>query len=153
MSEVESGSEDEDQLEPQRHTGYLLRRAQQLHLAAWSRVVSTEITSVQYAILAVLERRGQASQRELCEDVDLDRSTVADMLSRMQRKGLIERRRDPADARRNTVVLSEFGLAERIRLRPLVAEANDELTAGLAPQTRAALRAGLRELLRSQGVD
>jgi DNA-binding MarR family transcriptional regulator len=133
--------------EPQRHTGYLIRRAQQAHVAAWTRLVSTEISSVQYSILVVLDRLGEASQRELCDEIDLDRSTVADLVRRMEKHGLIERRRDPADARRNTVTLTTHGRAERMRLRPLVHEVDLELTGGLKPVEREALRRGLRALL------
>lgn len=133
--------------EPQRHLGHLLRRAQQLHVATWTRVVSTEITSVQYSILAILDRRGAASQRELCDDIDLDRSTVADLVARMERRGLIERQRDTKDARRNTVRLSERGLAERRRLAPLVHEVQQDLVGAMPPEDRATLRRLLQQLL------
>lgn len=137
-----------DALEPQRHIGYLIRRAQQLHVAAWSRIVSTETSSVQYSILAVLDRLGEASQRQLCDEVDLDRSTVADLVARMERRGMIERRPDPADARRKSVTLTAAGANERLRLRPLVAEVQDELVAALSPGERSDLRGGLEALLR-----
>jgi DNA-binding MarR family transcriptional regulator len=135
------------ELEPLRHTGYLIRRAQQAHLAAWMRLVSTEISSVQYTVLVTLEQKGELSQRELCDHVDLDRSTIADVVSRMERRGLIERCRDPADARRNNVTLTAQGLHERERLRPLVAQVERELTGALDPADREALRRGLRLLL------
>ncbi|WES66098.1 MarR family winged helix-turn-helix transcriptional regulator [Microbacter sp. GSS18] len=133
--------------EPQRHTGYLIRRAQQAHVATWTRMVSTEISSVQYSILVVLDRMGEASQRQLCDEVDLDRSTIADLVRRMERRGLVARRRDPLDARRNTVTLTDAGLAERRRLRPLVHAADRELTAALTSEERDAVREGLRTLL------
>lgn len=133
--------------EPQRHTGYLIRRAQQAHVATWTRMVSTEISSVQYSILVVLDRLGEASQRQLCDEVDLDRSTIADLVRRMERRGLVARRRDPQDARRNTVTLTDEGLAERRRLRPLVDAADRELTAALTPEALGAVRDGLRALL------
>lgn len=137
---------EEDQ-EPYRHTGYLVRRAQQRHIATWTRLVSTETTSVQYAILAVLYRLGEASQRELCDEVDLDRSTIADLVRRMERRGLIERRRDAEDRRRNTVTLTETGNAEYAQLRPRVEVADAALTASLSSPERDALRASLRHLL------
>lgn len=133
--------------EPQRYTGYLLRRAQQLHVAAWTRIVSTEISSVQYAVLAVLDQDGPMSQRELCDAVDLDRSTIADLVARMERRGLLARRGDPRDGRRKTVALTEHGAAERERLRPLVARVEQELTGALPAATREQLRTALRALL------
>lgn len=102
---------------------------------------------MQYSILVVLDQVGEASQRELCDKVDLDRSTVADLVRRMEKHGLIERRRDPADARRNTVTLTSHGRDERMRLRPLVHEADRELTSVLSDSERQALRHGLRVLL------
>ncbi len=135
-----------DASEPEVHLGYLIRRAQQRHVALWAEMVSTEITSVQYSVLAVLDR-GDASQRELCDAVDLDRSTIADLVSRMQRRGLIGRQRDAADARRNTVSLTEFGRAERARLRPMVAQLQTRLAAGVADAELDGLMAGLRALL------
>jgi DNA-binding MarR family transcriptional regulator len=140
-----SGSDVEP--EPQRHIGYLIRRAQQRHVAVWARLVSSEISSVQYSILAVLDQRGEASQRELCDDVDLDRSTVADLVSRMEKHGLIQRRRDPRDSRRNTVTLTEHGLAERRRLAPLVEQVQAELTSPLDAEDADSLRRFLRRLL------
>lgn len=131
------------------HTGYLIRRAQQAHVAAWARLVSTDVSSVQYGILAALARLGTLSQRQLCDEVDLDRSTIADLVARMERRGLIERRRDPEDARRKNVTLTDFGREEQRRLLPLVDEVERELTGGLDDDDRDALRRTLRILLAS----
>ena len=133
--------------EPQRHVGNLIRRAQQLHLATWARTVSAEITSAQYSILAVLNRLGGASQRELCDEVDLDRSTITDLVRRMERAGLISRQRADGDARRNVVTLTERGESERRRLAPLVLEVQRELTQHMDPAEAAALYRALWSLL------
>lgn len=138
-----------EDLDPYRHTGYLLRRAQQLHVATWTRRVSADTTSVQYSILALLDRLGAASQRTLCDEADLDRSTIADILVRMERRGLVERTRDPDDRRRNAVTLTPDGHAEYARLRPRVNAADAELTGALDPEELAALRAQLRRMLDS----
>nr|WP_274636164.1 MarR family winged helix-turn-helix transcriptional regulator [Microbacterium bovistercoris] len=142
-----SGASGADEPEPQRHLGYLIRRAQQLHVAAWGRIVSPEISSVQYTVLVVLDRYGEASQRELCDQADLDRSTIADLVARMERRGLIVRRRSTADARRNVVSLTPHGAAERRRLAPLVAQVQVELAADMPAEQLARLRADLKTLL------
>lgn len=135
--------------EPQRHVGNLIRRAQQLHLATWARVASPDVTSAQYSILVVLDRAGEASQRQLCDEVDLDRSTVADLVRRMEKAGLIARQRASADARRNVVTLTELGASERARLAPKAVEVQRELTERLAPtETDALFRALWRMLER-----
>ena len=147
MTDAAGEQQAELEAEPQRHVGYLIRRAQQRHVAAWTRIASSEISSVQYTILVVLDRMGEASQRELCDEADLDRSTIADLVARMERKGLIARRRDPKDARRNTVTLTDAGRGERERLRPLVDQVQEALVASMSPKDRRALRAGLHALL------
>ncbi|WP_188435139.1 MarR family winged helix-turn-helix transcriptional regulator [Microbacterium murale] len=133
--------------EPQRHVGNLIRRAQQLHLSTWARVASPDISSTQYSILAVLERLGAASQRELGDEVDLDRSTVADLVRRMEKSGLITRQRAAGDARRNVVALTAHGAAERERLAPLVVEVQRELTAHMDSAESAALFRVLWQML------
>lgn len=143
----EAVDEVDDAREPHIHLGYLVRRAQQLHVAVWARVVSTDISSVQYSILVTLDRVGEASQRELCDEAGLDRSTIADVLRRMERNDLVERRRSTTDARRNTVSLTEHGRTERVRLKPLVAEVQRELTAGLTDLEREELERGLNRLI------
>ena len=134
-------------LEPQRHTGYLIRRAQQRHVAAWTRIVSAEISSVQYSVLVVLDRNGPMSQRQLCDAVDLDRSTIADLVARMERHGLLARTPDPHDARRKNVALTDHGRTERSRLQPLVDQVEHALTGTLTDESRHALRDSLRQML------
>ena len=120
-------------------------------MAAWSRLVSTEVSTVQYSVLVVLDRHGELSQRELGDEVDLDRSTIADLVARMERHGLVRRGQDPRDGRRKTVALTEHGRAERERLRPLVAQVEGELTGALSGPSRDALRSALRQLLAGRG--
>ncbi len=133
--------------EPQRHVGNLIRRAQQLHLSTWARVADPDITSTQYSILVVLERLGEASQRELGDEVDLDRSTVADLVRRMEASGLIARRRATGDARRNVVTLTPRGVSERARLAPRVDDVQRELTSHLRRGDAEALFRGLWSML------
>lgn len=133
--------------EPLRHTGHLLRRAQQLHLAVWLRDVSSETTSVQFAALTALDQRPGASQRELGRVLDLDRSTIADLVTRMARRGLIERERDKDDRRRNILELTSAGRDELAQLRPRVEAIEPTLTAGLRPRERDELRRLLYRML------
>ncbi|HEX3830485.1 MAG TPA: MarR family winged helix-turn-helix transcriptional regulator [Solirubrobacteraceae bacterium] len=141
--------------EPLRHTGHLLRRAQQLHVAVWLRDVCPETTSVQFAALTVLDQRPGASQRDLGRALDLDRSTIADLVARIVRRGLIERERDEHDRRRNVLQLTVAGRNELARLRPRVEAIEPTLTAGLSQSERDQLRHLLHRALEhaaAQGV-
>ena len=87
-----------------------------------------------------------ASQSALGAELDLDRSTIADIVSRLERRGVIERSPHEGDRRRYSLRLAAAGLAELNRLRPLVVEANANLTAGLSPGELATLRLLLKRI-------
>jgi DNA-binding MarR family transcriptional regulator len=117
--------------EPAAFTGFLIRRAQQTHVAVWSREVDQAVTSVQFGVLSLLAANPGISQRELCDELDLDRSTIATLVARLERHQLIERERDSGDRRRNRLVLTESGQSEYRRLRPRVDNVERVLTAGM----------------------
>jgi MarR family transcriptional regulator, temperature-dependent positive regulator of motility len=145
--EAEPAAETEIEPEPLRYTGHLIRRAQQRHAALWNALVSAEVSSVQFAALTLLERMPGASQAELGAALDLDRSTIADLVARLERRGAVERTPHASDRRRNAVRLTAAGADELARLRPLARAANDALAAPLDERELAALRALLRRLL------
>ncbi len=134
------------------YTGYLFRRAQQAHVAAWQREVSAEVTSVQFGVLNVLAGTPGASQQHLVERLDLDRSTIADIVARLERRGLIERLRDDTDKRRNVLHLTELGERELTALVPRVERVDAVLTAGLTPADATTLRRILTTVLDSPEV-
>lgn len=130
-------------------TGSLIRRAQQRHVAVWQTVVSSDISSVQYAALVVLSHNPGASQRELGDGLDLDRSTIADIVSRMVRKGLIARGQSLDDKRRKTLHLTDEGEAQLLALQPGVERVEDVLTGSLEDKEIMELKRLLLGLLES----
>ncbi|SAK48282.1 MarR family transcriptional regulator [Caballeronia catudaia] len=128
-------------------TGSLVRRAQQRHVAVWLSEVSAEITSVQYAALEILQRAPGVNQRQLGDELDVDRSTIADLVARMVRNGLIERSDDPVDKRSYVLFLTAAGKKQLAVLRPRVEEVERILTARLTARESAELRRLLAALL------
>ncbi|MEE4599355.1 MarR family transcriptional regulator [Streptomyces sp. DSM 41524] len=92
------------------HPGHLARRFQQAHSLLWGAMVSEETTSPQFAVVNALIEKPEIDQRTLSEHVHLDRSTIADLVARLARRGLLERVRDPNDGRRNVLRLTEEGV-------------------------------------------
>lgn len=137
--------------EPLGYLGSLIRRAQQRHVAVWLSEVSADITSVQFAALAALTQSPGLSQRELCDALDLDRSTIADLVARLVRNGLVERVPDATDRRRYVLTVSERGESTFRELEPRVRAAQDVLAATLTSAERAELRGLLVKLLRQPG--
>src|SRR5919108_902338 len=92
------------------HPGHLLRRAVQAMNLLWDEEVSHTITSPQFATLNALYCEPNLDQRTLGSRVSLDRSTMAEVVSRLSARGLIRTERDKSDARRKTIALTTRGL-------------------------------------------
>ncbi|BCZ82260.1 hypothetical protein PTKU64_59350 [Paraburkholderia terrae] len=131
-------------------TGSLVRRAQQRHVAVWLSEVSAEVTSVQYAALEILHKTPGVNQRQLGDELDVDRSTIADLVARMVRNGLIERSDDPVDKRSYVLFLTADGKKHLATLRPRVEEVERILTARLTQRECLELRRLLLALLPPQ---
>src|SRR4030081_2706451 len=71
------------------HPGHLLRRAVQVMNQLWHEEVSHTITSPQVAALNALYSEPNLDQRSLGQRISLDRSTMADVVSRLSTRGLI----------------------------------------------------------------
>jgi MarR family transcriptional regulator, temperature-dependent positive regulator of motility len=115
-----------------RHPGHLIRRAQQVHYWLWNAEVSSEVTSPQFACLYALRAENNIDQKTLGERVSLDRSTVAEVVTRLTTRGLVQRFRDPKDARRNLLRLSAAGLRTAEHLIPRAARMNCLLVSALS---------------------
>ena len=130
-----------------RFTGSLVRRAQQRHVAVWLSEVSADITSVQYAALEILQKTPGINQRQLGDELDVDRSTIADLTARLVRNGLVERSDDPDDKRSYVLFLTTAGKKQLAILRPRVEEVERILTAKLTQRESVELKRLLSALL------
>jgi DNA-binding MarR family transcriptional regulator len=129
------------------HIGLLARLTHQAHIAVWERMVSSTTSTVQFGALSFLADNEGASQQELSQAMDLDRSTVAAIVQRLEREGLIQRDRDAADRRRNRVVLTGLGRKTREQLTPLVIAEEQALAGALSDEEKDQLRALLQKVL------
>ena len=68
-----------------------------------------ELTPRQYAVLVTVAQHEGLSQTGLVERTGIDRSTLADVVRRMLKKGLLQRRRTKEDARAYAVKLTDEG--------------------------------------------
>ena len=69
----------------------------------------TDLTPRQYAILASVHQQPDISQTGLVEQTGVDRSTLADIVRRLVKKGLLQRKRTRRDARMYAVRLTPEG--------------------------------------------
>ena len=138
-----------DSLDRERYRSFQLRRALQFHGALWQREVSTEVSSVAYGLLLALRDAPGIGQRELGQLAQLDKSTLAELLKRLEQLGLISTCRDEADRRRKCVTLEDAGVSLLRELMPRALRVNELLAEGLEPEEAAQLDSLLDKLLAS----
>ncbi len=96
-----------------------------------------ELTPRQFAILSSVATGEGASQARLVERTGIDRSTLADIVRRMLKKGLIERQRTKNDARAYAVKLTSEGRRALEGAQPVMTRVEEKLLAGLPERQRA----------------
>ncbi|MGD9868808.1 MAG: MarR family winged helix-turn-helix transcriptional regulator [Hyphomicrobiales bacterium] len=89
---------------------HLLHRAGQCaHDIFSGNMDGSGLTPRQFAVLLTVSQNEGLSQADLVERTGIDRSTLADIMRRILRKGLIRRTRTREDARAYSVKLTEGG--------------------------------------------
>jgi DNA-binding MarR family transcriptional regulator len=86
-------------------------------------------------LVAVSQNEG-LSQTQLVDKTGVDRSTLADIVRRMLKKGLLQRRRTKDDARAYAVKLTEEGWRILKAADPLAKRVDDKILAALPGQQR-----------------
>src|ERR1700690_3635247 len=89
--------------------------------------------------LKLLSEHGPANQQGLAEALSLDPSNVVGLLNELEERGLITRRRDPADRRRHIVEVSATGADELTQTYAQLGLVEDELFKTLTCEQRSAL--------------
>ncbi|GAB6899101.1 MarR family winged helix-turn-helix transcriptional regulator [Kineosporia succinea] len=90
--------------DPRDVLAYLLKHATAKLTAATDTALEPYgIDSKDFGALRVLAHREPASQLQVARTLGIDRTTMVALLDALERKGVVARRPDPADRRRNVV--------------------------------------------------
>ena len=120
-----------------RMPGHLIRRAQQVSTAIFAdECAAFDLTAVQYAALCAIEANPQIDATRLSSLIAFDRSTIGDVLERMEAKGWIFRMSSAQDRRIKLVSLSREGVKLLRQVGPAVGRVQERLLAPLAPDDR-----------------
>ena len=118
-------------------TSFLLKR---LGHAAKERALdvfeATGLTPYHYAVLLALAEDSHETQGAIADALGYDRGQLVGLLDELEERGLVERRRDPADRRRQLVSATSAGQKELTRLRALTKKLDDELFGPLDAEQR-----------------
>jgi DNA-binding MarR family transcriptional regulator len=101
------------------------------------------LTAAQYTALTVLERHADMSSAQLARYSFVTAQSMADMITALEGRRLIERHRDKTDRRRLVVALTDEGRAMLDRCRAEVDALEATMLSGLSAAQTKALRATL----------
>lgn len=116
---------------------HLLHRAGQCAGDIFQAEMGTgDLTPRQYAVLVTVSQYEGLSQTNLVEKTGIDRSTLADIVRRMLKKGLLQRRRTKEDARAYAVKLTDEGWRTLKAAEPMARRVDEKVLAVLTGQQR-----------------
>lgn len=129
-----------DLIDIARTPGHLLRRAQQRAVDLFVQAVGENgLRPPQFAVLVTVYQNPGLNQTHLVDRTGIDRSTIAEMIDRMVARGYIERKRDAADQRVNTLWATNAGIAALEACVDAALAVQDKILAPVPPERRTAL--------------
>ncbi|WP_299452406.1 MarR family transcriptional regulator [uncultured Pigmentiphaga sp.] len=118
--------------------GFLIRRLNQIHISLfYESCKDFGITPVQYGVLTTLREHPNLDQTSLCAEVGVDRTTMADVLHRLEDRGLVKRKPSPTDGRIKIASITPRGLKVTEDMYEAMREAQIRFLSPLTPQDRA----------------
>ena len=108
-----------------------------------------DLTPRQYAVLVTVSQHEGLSQTHLVEKTGIDRSTLADIVRRMLKKGLLQRRRTKEDARAYAVKLTDEGWRTLKAADPVARKVDDKVLSMLPSQQRDRFMQDLNTIVQS----
>jgi DNA-binding MarR family transcriptional regulator len=119
--------------------GHLVRRVHQVSTAYFTEECGMDLTAVQYAALVAIGSHPGVDATRLSELIYFDRSTIGDVLDRIEAKRWVIRQPAPHDRRVKLVELSAEGRATLQRVDAAVRRVQERLLAPLTPREAATL--------------
>jgi len=89
--------------------GFLIRRIYQAYQAAWLEHVDQVATGAQVAVLMAVRSYPGVEQGMVGASVSLDRSTMASIVHRLEKRGWLYRERPADDGRKRLLFLTDEG--------------------------------------------
>ena len=128
--------------------GHLIRRLQQISFALFmDETKEFEITPVQYSAILAVEYHPGIDQTALCNIIAYDRSTIGDVVTRLERKRLIKRTPGAEDRRSKLLYVTPAGRKLIDDIEPAIEATQRRIVEPLTASERTALMQMLKKLV------
>jgi DNA-binding MarR family transcriptional regulator len=112
--------------------GHLIRRLQQAAVAHFmAHTAGQDLTPVQFAALAAVQRRPSMDQRTLARTIGFDTSTTGGVVDRLEARGLLQRQSSPQDRRVRLLAITPEGSSVLAAALPGMLQAQEAILAPL----------------------
>ncbi|NTX17221.1 MarR family transcriptional regulator [Myxococcus sp. CA056] len=135
---------------PESTSAYWINRASRLLMRLHeSRLRPLGLGMSQLPVLTALEDGGTLSQKTLAERARVEQPTMAEMLARMERDGVVLREPNPEDKRASLTSLTPQARARLPEAKAALMRGEDEATAGFTQKEKALLRELLQRVVQN----
>jgi DNA-binding MarR family transcriptional regulator len=128
--------------------GHLIRRLQQISFAIFvEQARAFDVTPVQYSAIFAINNYPGIDQTALCNIIAFDRSTIGDVVARLEKKKLIKRRHGAFDRRTKSLYITPLGRRLLGDIEPAVTATQRLILAPLRASERSAFMRMLKRLV------
>ncbi len=146
-SEVQ-GQDNDGELAVYDMPGHLVRRLNQIAVSIFlDGTRQFGITPVQFSALTAIGSVPGIDQRRLSRVIAFDRSTIGDVVQRLEKRGLILSEKKEADRRTKHLVLTTEGATTLSAMQQAVWKSNDDLLKPLSEEERTTFMFLLKKLV------
>jgi DNA-binding MarR family transcriptional regulator len=130
--------------------GFLLLRVVRLHRGLMRhRMEELGLHRGQPPVMFALQKRDGIPNSELAEFLEITPATLTNKVKRMEKSGLVIRRRDPEDERVSRIYMTDKGRGIMDELHKLVMEMEDILLAGFSEAETAELKSQILRVVKN----
>ncbi len=123
----------QDDWNPMKAPGhYISRIARGMARIGDVRLGELGFATAQLPVLTALKDGAQLSQAELARWAKVEQPTMAQLLARMERDGIVRREPDPRDRRSSLISLTDEAIAKLPAGRAILRQGNKDMTRGLS---------------------
>lgn len=128
--------------------GFLVRRLHQIHVAIFlEECASFNVTPAQFAVLTVLRGGEALDQISIAQEIGFDRNTVADVIRRLEKRGLVMRPTSVEDKRAKLARITKKGVKFVNAVQPAMIKAQRRLVEPISCEEHLLLTKIMRRLI------
>ena len=100
---------------------------------------NVDITPDQYLLIDLLWDEGPLTQKEIAVKMQKDKNSITKLIDGLEKKGYVRRETDSEDRRKNVVVVTAFGQAQKQEITHIAINAADNILGGIPEDELAAV--------------